>query len=113
VIVVLTGGEGCAIENSGLPGSDSKIIRAYGRNGVVQLPTALGNAVGVVVAEPVVLPVALVVKLAFRNSYKSEFYEYETGWIVAVPVYALGGVTGTPFLPLSLLYPERRLCLGC
>jgi hypothetical protein len=38
---------------------------------------------------------------------------YRVGWIAAVPVYALGAVTGTPFLPLALLRPEQRLCLMC
>jgi hypothetical protein len=38
---------------------------------------------------------------------------YRMGWIAAVPVYAFGAVTGTPFLPLAFLRPEDRLCLMC
>jgi carbonic anhydrase/acetyltransferase-like protein (isoleucine patch superfamily) len=45
--------EGCAIENSGLPGSQAAVVRAYGRNPVVQAPTAVGNVLGLFVALPV------------------------------------------------------------
>ncbi len=45
--------EGCAIENSGLPGNRAAVVRAYGRNPVVQAPTAVGNVLGLFVALPV------------------------------------------------------------
>src|SRR6266404_2290406 len=94
---------GCAIENSGLPGSRSAIIRAYSRNAVVGVPTLVGNTVGALIAAPALIA------LNKYNLYQPDAPGYWVAWTAAGPVYFLGGVTGTPFLPFSLLLPERRI----
>ncbi len=97
---------GCAIENSRLPGSETPIVRAYGRNAIVGVPTLVGNTVGLLVAAPAV------VAFEMMDEPTSGCGSW-VGWTAAGPVYLMGGLVGTPFLPLALLAPERRSCLAC
>ena len=96
----ISGLAGCATINSGLPGGNSPIVRAYGRNRIVQVPTAVGNVTGFVIAAPIYLSLS---KVAPETA----------GYVAAGPVYLFGGITGTPFLPFAFLEEEETWCFFC
>jgi hypothetical protein len=69
----------------------------YSRNSIVCAPTLIGNALGTFVGSPFLLGAAKAKHEHWNLAADSLWY---TGM---VPVYALGGALGTPFLPFSYL----------
>jgi hypothetical protein len=105
----------CSIPQS-LPTSLSipTLIRAYGRNAAVGVPTFVGNTLGFTLSLPVYLPALWFVRWRY-DPKQAQLIDKKLDWIWVVPVYAFGGVFGTPFLPLGYLGAEDRewICVMC
>jgi hypothetical protein len=85
------------------------VIDPYSRNGIVCIPTALGNVIGGVPGMIPLAPFGLVFGLVDLDEHETTgrvaswlFFGFST-----FPAIVVGGAVGTPFLPFSYLAPEN------
>ena len=96
---------GCAHRSpAGELGPLQPLIDPYSRNGIVCMPTALGNAIGGFPGQIPLAPFGLV------DMDEHETTERVASWLLfsfsVFPALVVGGAVGTPFLPFSYLAPE-------
>ena len=91
---------GCAAPIKNKRGHVKDSTPAYSRNAVVSVPTAVGNVAGGLVGVGLGAVVALPAILSGHPETIRDVFAWST--IVG------GGVVGTPFIPLSKVFPEDR-----
>ena len=103
----------CSCASRGALGDDSKlspIADPYSRNWVVAGPTLVGNVLGGALGVPFYFatwPFACSDPALERCYWMSA----NMGWAIIGPAIGVGFLTGTPFLPLSYLFPENPVVI--
>jgi hypothetical protein len=96
---------GCAHRSPDQLGPLQPVVDPYSRNGIVCLPTGLGNLIGGVPGQLALAP------FTFVDMEKHQTIERIASYLMVVlsiaPAFVAGGALGTPFLPFSYLADEE------
>ncbi|HVH07731.1 MAG TPA: hypothetical protein VNE71_17195 [Myxococcota bacterium] len=96
---------GCAHRSPDQLGPLQPVIDPYSRNGIVCIPTGLGNVIGGVPGQLALAPFALVDMEVHRTTER--IASYLMAVLSIAPALVVGGAMGTPFLPFSYLADEE------
>jgi hypothetical protein len=94
----------------GRDGRLAPLADPYSRNWVVAGPTLVGNVVGGALGAPGYLAMWPFASCSDPPlDQQCNWASDNMGWAIVGPALVIGFVTGTPFLPLAYLLPERPI----